>query len=543
MTTVTRRYALYQAQKGAYITDLEQLQASISLPSTIKMVFSLRKFTKFSVTLVFLWCFYYLGSQASKREYAYVVSHPLRPMLALYPATHMTEYIDDFQTYGEQLNRDFMTSLTTYNDKLLTYGVDVDSNTLLPDPSYYLLHENGTVNITELAKIHPSETTYMTSVGRPLYFQDSYPSLVDNKTVNNPYWNDARLIGEYSLHTSYIKFQCSSFDLFPANKFPAGVQKTRVLSINTTSPINSSQDLNNSSPQQVEIWQRWDADATMIDATGENVTAPNVGDSSGGAVKTTCNIFEPRIDVDVRCTETACLVTKMSAPVMSSTSLEATILSNVTFAYEFFDSMLSAEGTPKSRDLQAAGYVTGALAAWGDVLGNASANTLDTTTRLSQLDSLETNLEWFVNTYLNLGERQIPLLDPNDTDPAGFDQIRFIGAPWDPHYAVFWQWIAIDYLSGLVLLAAACASFWLRRRTLIPDIFGFVSSLTRDNPHFPVPPGSSTLDGISRTRAMRNVKVRIGDIGGPGGEVGRIGFVPVSANIPVEMLSKNRQYL
>lgn len=549
MTTVTRRYALYQAQQGAYITDLEQLQASISLPSTIKMVFSLRKFTKFSASLVFLWCFYYLGSQASKREYAYAASHTYRPMLGLYPATRMDDFLNDFEYYSEQMNRDFLTYLTTYDDlgKLPTYGIDKDSNTLLPNPSrppYYLLNQNGTVNVTKPVKIHPSQASYLTDFGRPLYYQESYTYTDnDNKTTTYNYWDDGRLMGDYTLYTSYIKFDCWSLDIFAADQFPMGLQGPRLLSINITSLVNSTQNASNHSPQRIELWRRWDSDTNMTDYYGNTITAPNIGGANGGAIRTMCDIFEPRIKADVHCTETACLVTKMSSQAVSPNSLETTIFSNVTFANIFFNSMLSSEVAPKAKDLANAGQIASYFAVSDDVIVNASTNSLDPETKQETLDSQTSILEMMINTYLNLGERQVQPFEANVTDPAGFEQVRFIGAPWEPHYAVFWQWIAIDYVSGLLLLAAAFASFWLRRRTLIPDIFGFVSSLTRDNPHFPVLPASSTLDGITRTRAMRNVRVRIGDIGGPNGEVGRIGFVPVNANIPIEVLSRNRQYV
>ena len=58
ISTLVRRYALYKAQRGAYVAELEQLQGSISLPSTLKLIWSLRAFSTTSVALVAIWSFY-----------------------------------------------------------------------------------------------------------------------------------------------------------------------------------------------------------------------------------------------------------------------------------------------------------------------------------------------------------------------------------------------------------------------------------------------------------------------------------------------------
>ena len=58
VSTLVRRYALWKAQRGAYVSELEQLQGSISLPSTLKLIWSLRAFTTTSAALIGIWSFY-----------------------------------------------------------------------------------------------------------------------------------------------------------------------------------------------------------------------------------------------------------------------------------------------------------------------------------------------------------------------------------------------------------------------------------------------------------------------------------------------------
>lgn len=173
---------------------------------------------------------------------------------------------------------------------------------------------------------------------------------------------------------------------------------------------------------------------------------------------------------------------------------------------------------------------------------------LNATDIASILDPWNYYVEEFINTWYNLGmssntptggltKNISTVLEP------GFTQFSFKGAFVRPHYAIYWYWIAIDYFSGFLLLAAAIYSFWLRKHTLAPDIFGFVSSLTRDNPHFPVPPGGSTLDGLDRTRALRNMQVRIGEISDTHGGVGRVAFLPLHPQVQAMNLMKERKYM
>jgi hypothetical protein len=55
VATLVRRYALWKAQKGATIAQLEQLHSSISLPKTLSLVWSLRSWTVTSFCLIMLW--------------------------------------------------------------------------------------------------------------------------------------------------------------------------------------------------------------------------------------------------------------------------------------------------------------------------------------------------------------------------------------------------------------------------------------------------------------------------------------------------------
>lgn len=81
---------------GASVTQLEQYQASISLPSTLKMVVLLRAWNWVSLLLVFIWSWYYLGSQAAQREYTYALSTPPTDTRVGFAVSNGPSIFDDF---------------------------------------------------------------------------------------------------------------------------------------------------------------------------------------------------------------------------------------------------------------------------------------------------------------------------------------------------------------------------------------------------------------------------------------------------------------
>lgn len=95
----------------------------------------------------------------------------------------------------------------------------------------------------------------------------------------------------------------------------------------------------------------------------------------------------------------------------------------------------------------------------------------------------------------------------------------------------------ILFIISFLLLCEAVASVALRITTLAPDILGYVSSFTRDNPYLGAS-GASHLDGLERARALQALMVTIGDV-----NVGsEIGHITLTASENVQRLKKQRLY-
>ncbi|KAG5302313.1 hypothetical protein I7I48_02620 [Histoplasma ohiense] len=119
--------------------------------------------------------------------------------------------------------------------------------------------------------------------------------------------------------------------------------------------------------------------------------------------------------------------------------------------------------------------------------------------------------------------------------PVPASGVRHIGEVYKCDRA----WFAVFLIICLVLQVLALASVVLKRLTLAPDILGFVSSYTRDNPHAPVSAGSSQ-DGLVRTRMLKDLRVMLGDVRSAE-HVGHISFV-AQGDAPIGRLKKGRKY-
>lgn len=96
-----------------------------------------------------------------------------------------------------------------------------------------------------------------------------------------------------------------------------------------------------------------------------------------------------------------------------------------------------------------------------------------------------------------------------------------------------------------LLLGASCAIFLtgavslvLKRKTLAPEMFGFVTSLTYENPHLDLPKGGSMLDAMERARLLKDLQVHVGDVRGEE-DVGHIAF---AEGPPTRRLERGRLY-
>lgn len=101
--------------------------------------------------------------------------------------------------------------------------------------------------------------------------------------------------------------------------------------------------------------------------------------------------------------------------------------------------------------------------------------------------------------------------------------------------------VALLLVITVILQVCAISTLVLRTLTKAPDILGYVSSMTRDNPHANFPDGGNILDGIERSRYLADVNVCLSDIQSDK-DIGHISFTNYE-KIQLGKLNKKRRYL
>jgi hypothetical protein len=78
-------------------------------------------------------------------------------------------------------------------------------------------------------------------------------------------------------------------------------------------------------------------------------------------------------------------------------------------------------------------------------------------------------------------------------------------------YKCNYLWFSFLLVSSCILLMLGSVGTALSHLCHAPDMMGYVSSFTYNNPYMSVPPGGESLGAMDRARLLRDVKVKIGD--------------------------------
>lgn len=549
VSTLVKRYALWKAQKGAYISELEQLQGSVSMPSTFKLIWSLRAYSATSVGLVAIWCFYYLGSQASQREYKFATSAGFKKLPMGVPGPKMpsifSSNLREVPTISTgDVNVAYIIADKKYSDAKVGKlpGTDSDGNALLPrlkqiispPPDYHFntasfaLDDEGWYDVSTASEVR-DVTAYSAKAG-------AKPIVWDEVSAGFNYTGWGQLLGDFTFNTSYLDIDCSAAAIYAYEDFPKGTLPTQAVSLNMSRPRDPPVlDAAGHPLREFELWNRWLANTNNeTDAYGDLL-----GVSFNGSSLVRCNVTTVDVEAQINCKEQGCTTQKVRYPGGKSlleSSSHSTPFDDDEFAAKFFNSTILISGPQTS---------LGALTDVGWVLYTSLEQTYDGTP-----DSIEYRFQSMVNwwnielgllfnTYYILSQAEgvtgyagVPKMDVIKAtgSDAGFVRSTLDGAVYSPHYAIYWPWIVVDFVSCSILLIAALASAWLRYQTLAPDIFGYVSSLTRDNPNVDLPNTGTTLGGIERALMLKKIKVKIGDVSAPN-EPGRVGLARVDSEI------------
>jgi hypothetical protein len=100
-------------------------------------------------------------------------------------------------------------------------------------------------------------------------------------------------------------------------------------------------------------------------------------------------------------------------------------------------------------------------------------------------------------------------------------------------------WLVLLMISSVVIFTIGIGALVLKHRTLSPEMFGFVTSMTYENPWVKVPDGGTTLDAMERARLLKDVDVYVADVRGEE----NVGHIAFAAGVPLRKLERGRLYV
>jgi hypothetical protein len=77
----------------------------------------------------------------------------------------------------------------------------------------------------------------------------------------------------------------------------------------------------------------------------------------------------------------------------------------------------------------------------------------------------------------------------------------------NPVYIADKVWVGLTAATSIILLLCGIAGMVFKYVDKVPDILGYVSTMTRDNPYFEDPVGGDAMDGLERARVLKHVQI------------------------------------
>jgi hypothetical protein len=483
VSTFLRRYALWKAQKGAYVAKLEQLNASTSLPSALKTAFTLKEFGLTTLWLIVLWSFSYLGSQAVKLEYALQQSQPY----------------EDFNVVLQGKS-----------------GYSALENTNITDAEKLYIWQNAWA-----ARVSKTEKGYDMSGGAliPILPGDSNDGKWQHAAAKDPYWSsnmgldiwltgtdaaDDDVVGSFTTNSTYIQASCSGATYMDQSTpgIPAANFSFSSIDLVIPDEFVTKSSLDSAPLVILSLW----------------VETPK------GTALATCNLTRIYVEISATCEASGCITEQWRFTPGTQPLNTPTLLTTRGTLQNLIDGLQIPGGSY-------AGLSTENTILDSYTVYNAYSNGLsDFDTMQNEANVVSASLTNSINTYVDASTTTLNQYNMGDsisvynriyngtiTDPL-FDIVNFNGALYAPQYVLSIPWLVLDAISTVILLVGAIFSFVLRKKTYAPDIFGFVSTVTRDNPHLASSmPGlqGSTLSGIERAKRMKKVKIQFAGVHHP----------------------------
>lgn len=270
---------------------------------------------------------------------------------------------------------------------------------------------------------------------------------------------------------------------------------------------------------------------------------PKVGFASGSTINgdqdfiANCTMTRSSVESNVMCNGMSCSVVRMRNSRYDTRPPAYTSLAAQNQADEFAEKWMGSAGAlPGGQSSPTEFFIQDPtlkhLMTPGHIQGNADLTGIEPH-EFSQVFSLLFNTYWqcWLMPYWQTGNLPSNITQFNEETFEGNFSVPMVvnsttaNFTWSANvYVCDRYWASTLIFISSILVCCTVAGALLEHRTSSPEIFGYVSSLTRDNPYFDQPIGGSTMDGVKLSKMLRDVKVRIQDVARDDEEARHIAF-------------------
>ncbi|KAB8228846.1 uncharacterized protein BDW43DRAFT_315487 [Aspergillus alliaceus] len=499
-----RQAARWKLERGSLLGLLEQLMGSMTVLGAISTQLAMRSFNILGLCLFLVWALSPLGAQSVLR----IMSADLRKNASLVALAHF----DTNNAGVMSANISYWQAKSPAPDNLYFTALLTASTTRSSTSDFW-----GNVKLPLIGELDQQDSAGNTSGWREIQnytLVKTYPSL-----LGIPVSGLSRVGNTtFNINSSYFDVDCRTV----ANDSGSGVWPSRV---NYTAykfftylnPSNNGTELNSNSNSMEKY------SAPIIRWISPNYSPSNYR----GVTYADCIVHEQFVEVAVNCecpdigassSRGDCFASAVRLQRRTSPRSQS-IFSNIHLFDQFATALKSATpvthpGTPS--------FMEQYMASPNGTVGEEVPAT--DLFRLSK-EVFSQRLMHLINTFYiaRLGPIIMTGDFPWTSENAAYGYLSsapiksisgvFTQRDTIPTCTMNWGWWSMFLFASLFMVGASVVSFTLASRTLNPDILGYISTFTRDNPQlYHIASVSSAVSGLERARAMGDVSIRFGDV-------------------------------
>ena len=537
-----KTFTRYFAERGQRLGVLELLLASQTVWGAIESQMLLRNFTVVGVHLFFLWSLSPLGGQGSLRLLTTRTDASTSPGLGLVylPTGAMLTNMTSSVFAQADAATGLAATNSLYNANLLSpdvvkrSGQDVWGNIKVPNWNTVIMvapsaqggwREVPTVSspddYTSLAGLPISGLVKQARISQSFDLQHSYMEL-DCPLLLNVSKNDGAWIDDLGLVWS-----ASNGSSALHNKL-SGTQTSFFLDTNT--PTNMDRQTTLFYDQNSTTLGRESLQYPRNILYGSMYEVPNSTDPRGvfALALRNCTLQQRYIEARARCEENGCAVTALRPSARyADRNPYLTRLEDPAIAFNLMRSMPLATGSFRVGDSAPTElYIRGSEMPFGRASSDQPL-ILNITN-----DMFQSKFQLLLNTYYQLSMAPLAytaalpspsddkwnLLAMFDSSGGADNELPFVPLRSNTTitsvievYHCNFLWFALLLASSVVLIMLGAIGSALSHLCHAPDMIGYVSSFTYNNPYMQVPAGGESLGAMERARLLRDMTVKVGD--------------------------------